>query len=170
MKQKDILKAFEKLNIELSKEGVFGEVGVVGGAAMVLAFNARAATKDVDAIFEPSLKIRKAIKAIAADLGLPEDWMNDAVKGFLPGEPRSKREIFARDHLRVWIPEPEYLLAMKGISARLDTRDAEDLKLLIKLLKLDTPEKVFEILQKYYPKNQIPAKTQFFIEEIFEIS
>lgn len=168
MKKKEILNAFEKLDEELSRQGICGEVGVVGGAAMVLAFDARNATKDVDAIFEPSSKIRKAIKAIADDLGLPEDWMNDAVKAFLPGEPKKKRELFKRDHLMVWVPEPEYLLAMKGISARFDTRDADDLKLLIKILKLTSSEQVLDILQKYYPKNQIPAKTQFFIEEIFE--
>ena len=91
MKKKDILKAFEKLNEELSRQGICGEVGVVGGAAMVLAFDARNATKDVNAIFEPSSKIRKAIKAIADDLGLPDDWMNDAVKAFLPGEPKKRR-------------------------------------------------------------------------------
>ena len=167
MKKKDILNAFEKLNEELSRQGICGEVGVVGGAAMVLAFNARNATKDVDAIFEPSSKIRKVIKAIADDLGLPDDWMNDAVKAFLPGEPRKKREIFKRDHLRVWVPEPEYLLAMKGISARFDTHDADDLKLLIKILKLNSSVQVLNILQKYYPRNKIPAKTQFFIEEVF---
>lgn len=168
MRKGEILAAFQKLDEELERQGICGEVGVVGGAAMVLAFNARAATKDVDAIFEPSSKMRKAIQAIAADLGLPEDWMNDAVKAFLPGEPKEKREIYSRNHLRVWVPEAEYLLAMKCISARFDTRDAEDLKLLIKKLKIKKSDEVFTILQKYYPKKQIPAKTQFFIEEVFD--
>ena len=168
MKKEDILNAFEKLNSELSRSGIHGEIGVVGGAAMVLAFNARTATKDVDAIFEPSSKIRAAAEAVAALLDLPDDWINDAVKGFLPGKPKQKRELLALDHLRVWVPEPEYLLAMKGLSARLDTRDAEDLKLLIQILKLKSPERVFDIIQKYYPNNRVPAKTQFFVEELFE--
>jgi methylmalonyl-CoA mutase cobalamin-binding subunit len=88
MRKAQIIEAFKKLNAQLSSQGVKGEVGVVGGAAMVLAFNARSATKDVDAIFAPSGKIRDAARIVASDLGLPEDWINDAVKAFLPGEPR----------------------------------------------------------------------------------
>ena len=66
------------------------------------------------------------------------------------------------------MPEPSYLLAMKAISARFDTYDAGDLKLLIQHLKFERPQDVLDVIQKYYPKEQIPAKTQFFIEELFE--
>ena len=27
---------------------------------------------------------------------------------------------------------------------------------------------VLEVVERYYPRNQIPAKTQFFLEELFE--
>ena len=168
MKKSDILKALDKLNTKLAEQNIIGEIGIVGGAVMVLAFNARAATKDVDAIFEPSKKIRSAVKWIAAEMDLPEDWLNDAVKAFLPGVPRKKRILISKDHLKVWVPEPEYLLAMKGISARFDSRDSDDLKLLVKYLQLDSAKGALDIIQKYYPKEQIPAKTQFFIEELFE--
>lgn len=168
MKKSEILAAFEKLNEELGRQGIHGEIGVVGGAAMVLAFNARGSTKDVDAIFEPSSKIRAAAKNIAEEMGLPDDWINDAVKGHLPGEPDTKKILFKKEHLTVWVPEPQYLLAMKGIAARFDTHDALDLVFLINHLRIQSAEKVLEVIQKYYPKDRIPVKTQYFIEELFD--
>ncbi|MBC7852437.1 MAG: hypothetical protein IAF94_03290 [Pirellulaceae bacterium] len=78
-----ILTAFTHLSDELGKRGVLGELNVVDGTAMVLAFNARTSTKDVDAIFEPSTGVRNAAAIVAAALELPGDWLNDAVKGFL---------------------------------------------------------------------------------------
>lgn len=168
MTKKKILAAFHKLNAQLAAKDIRGEICVLGGAAMVLAFNARRSTKDVDAVFAPSSEIRDAAKAVAANLGLPADWMNDAVKGFLPGEAKEKNVALALENLTVWTPEPEYLLAMKGISARFDTEDANDFRLLVRFLKLKTAAKVLDLISRYYPKHKIPAKTQFFVEEIFE--
>jgi hypothetical protein len=54
MKKENIKKAFEKLNQFCKEKKINGEIGVVGGAAMVLAYGADRSTKDVDAIFEPS--------------------------------------------------------------------------------------------------------------------
>lgn len=60
------------------------------------------------------------------------------------------------------------MLAMKCISARWDTSDRDDVIFLIRHLELTRPEQVFEIIEDYYPKRQIPVKTQFFIEEVLE--
>lgn len=60
------------------------------------------------------------------------------------------------------------MLAMKCISARIDTNDKDDVQFLIKYLRIESAQKVFDIISKFYPKNQIPAKAQFFIEELFE--
>ena len=59
------------------------------------------------------------------------------------------------------------MLAMKCTSARFDSHDADDVKLLISHLKLDQPRDIFQIIEDYYPQHLVPAKTQFFIEEIF---
>lgn len=81
---------------------------------MVLAFNARETTKDVDAIFEPSAEVRRAAAAVAENLSLPADWLNDAVKGYIsPTGDFSPIEAIDLPNLRVQAPTPEYMLAMK---------------------------------------------------------
>ena len=79
----------------------------------------------------------------------------------------SKEEVLNLSNLRVWAPEASYMLAMKCISARWDTYDREDVIFLIKHLKLKKPQQVFHIIESFYPKKNIPPKTQFFIEEVF---
>jgi hypothetical protein len=167
LSREKILDSREAINEELRIQGQKGEIGIIGGAVMCLVFNARVATRYVDAIFEPSQIIRKAALKVANTHGLPEDWLNDAAKGFLVVN--FKREEVRRfSNLLIWAPEARYMLAMKCISARWDTSDHDDVIFLIKHLRLTHPDQVFAVIQEYYPKKIIPAKTQFFIEEILD--
>ena len=79
----DIEGLFERLNHELARRTITGEVYVVGGAVMCLVFDARASTRDVNAFFHPANEVRTAARTVAGAAGLPEDWLNDAVKGYL---------------------------------------------------------------------------------------
>lgn len=160
-----IRRLFEALNGELRSIGVVGEVGICGGAVMCLVFNARKSTKDVDAIFEPTGAIRTAAAKVAVVQGVPEDWLNDAAKGYFLSRPPAV-DVMNLSHLRVWAPSPEYMLAMKCISARFDTHDADDVRFLVKHQGLKTPDAVFRIVEAYYPRRMVPAKAQYFIEEI----
>jgi hypothetical protein len=49
--------------------------------------------------------------------GLPEDWLNDAVKGFLHGEDPDAVPVLDTPGLRVDVASPRYLLAMKLLAA-----------------------------------------------------
>ena len=163
----DILICLEAVNEELREQDVKGEIGIIGGAVMCLVFNARNATRDVAAVFVPSQVIRKAAVKVGRARGLPDDWLNDAAKGFLVE--KFKREDVKRfSNLIVWAPEARYMLAMKCISARWDSSDRDDVIFLVKHLNIKSPAAVFSVIQDYYPKMQIPPKTQFFIEEILE--
>lgn len=162
-----IINLFENLNEELSKQNEIAEVGIVGGAVMCLVFNARKATRDVDAIFQPADVVRKLVARIGEENHLPKDWLNDAAKGYIQNN-FSRQDVLNLSHLRVWAPEPKYMLAMKCISARWDTNDRDDVIFLIQFLKIKKAKAVFEIIENYYPKKQIPPKTQFFIEEVFQ--
>lgn len=163
-----IKKLFRALNEELSKIGVKGEIGICGGAVMCLVFQARKATKDIDGIFEPTREIRKASRKVARRFGLKENWLNDAAKAYFHVDP-PREDVLELSHLRVWAPRADYMLAMKCVSARFDTHDKEDVEFLLKYLKLQEPEQVFDLIEKYYPKTQIPAKTKFLVEELLAL-
>ncbi len=162
-----ILELLKTLDEELATREVVGEIGLCGGAVMCLVFKARPSTKDVDAIFEPTREIREAAAAVADRMGVADDWLNDAAKGFFLGDP-PRLPVLELANLRVWAPIPEYMLAMKCVSARFDSHDRDDVAFLIRHLGLDSPGAVLEIISRYYPRERIPAKAQFLVEELLE--
>lgn len=167
LKRSQITKLFHLLNDELSLKDVKGEVGICGGAVMYLVFKSRPSTKDVDGIFEPTKKIREAAKKVAVKESLDEDWLNDAAKVFLTAD-LPKVPVLELSHLRVWAAQPDYMLAMKCLSARFDTRDKDDVIFLIRHLDFKSAKQVFGLIERYYPRRQILPKTRCFIEEVME--
>jgi len=165
MDKEAILQYLQELNQALGALGVIGEICLYGGAVMCLVYEARPSTKDVDAVFRPTQQMRQAVAQVATQHNLRDDWLNDAVKGFVVQHPQ--RIFLNAAHLKVYVPEPDYLLAMKTLAARVDTMDRQDIQFLINVLGLTKPEQVFSILEKYYPRQQIKPATQYFVEELF---
>lgn len=169
-----LLRGLQVLSDHLGKQGVTGEVCLFGGAVMVLAFNARLATKDVDALFQPAQIIRDLANRIADDLHLSIGWLNDGVKGFLSARHEMTTENLPQfPHLRLTMPVPEYLLAMKCMAARLggttdEPSDVADIIFLIRQLKLKSAPEVLELVGLYYPANRVPVKTRYLVEGLFE--
>lgn len=169
-----ILRALGLLSEDLGKHGVTGEICLFGGTVMVLAFAARLATKDVDALFQPAQSIREAARRIAAEQHLPADWLNDGVKGFLSARHETTPGNLPQfPHLRLTMPVPEYLLAMKCMAARLggttgEASDVPDIVFLIRHLQLKLAQTVLDLVALYYPANRISVKTQYLVEGLFE--
>lgn len=166
-----IIRALETLNHRLSEKGVTGELCIFGGAAMLLAFDARESTRDVDAVFVPKTKIYEEASIIADEMNLPLSWLNDSVKGLISEKGDVTTEGMPQwDNLRIMRPTTQYLLAMKCIAARVaeyDTvGDKKDIIHLCKDLGIRTAEEVFNHVEDYYPSSRIPVKTRYFIEEI----
>ena len=163
----EIRQLFELLDAELGKERAQGELYLVGGAVMCLALDAREATRDVDAFFKPAAVIRAAAARVASRAGLPDSWLNDAVKGYLGA--RGDWEPFLElPHLRVFVARPEYLLAMKAVALRLgeEFHDLDDVRYLIRYLNLTTPEEALEIVRRYFDDDRILPKTRLALEEL----
>jgi hypothetical protein len=169
-----ILRGLEALSDELGNQGVTGEICLFGGTVMVLAFNARLTTKDVDALFQPTQTIRELARRIADDLRLPADWLNDGVKGFISTRHETTTGNLPQfPHLRLTMPVPEYLLGMKCMAARIsgttdEPSDVADIAFLIRHLKLKSAKDVLDLIEHYYPANRIPVKTRYLVEGLFE--
>jgi len=130
------------------------------------------ARENVDAVFRPKSEIMDAARIIAEDMGLPVDWLNDSVKGFLSHNEKLKdepiEELEGLSHLRITWPTAEYLLAMKCLAARSEetSQDRQDVEFLIRSLGLTTEKAVLEIVEQFYPQSRIHVKTRYFVEEI----
>jgi hypothetical protein len=164
-----IRQLLEALNAELALEAVRGELFLAGGAVMCLVFHAREATKDIDALLVPARELRRAAQAVAEREGLPADWLNDAVKGFFSEAGRF--EVYVEfSHLRIFVPHPEYLLAMKCMAMRLaeEFQDRSDVAVLLKILGLRRMVAAESVLARYYPLDRYPARARYVLEELLE--
>ena len=163
----DIRRLFEQLDAELGAAGVHGEVYLVGGAVMCLVHEARESTHDVDAYFKPAKTLRVAAAKVALRNGLPETWLNDAVKAFLSD--RGSFSLFlALGNLTIFAADAAYLLAMKCLAARIgeEFHDVDDIRYLLRFLNLTRAADARAVIECYYPIERFPQKTLYLLEEL----
>ena len=143
-----------------------GEIYVVGGAAIALAFDPRRTTKDIDAVFEPKALIYREAEAMSQEHGLPRSWLNDAVKGFLVAPDPGAAVVLDVPGLRCSAASPRLLLAMKVLAHR-SGEDEADVRLLATALSLTTAEQVLDVAEEVYG-DRLDAAAQFFVEALFD--
>ena len=163
----EITQYLTELNDELRLMDIKGEVSLFGGVVMVLAFNARPSTRDVDAIFEPIKEIRNASHRIAERHDLRLDWLNMAVKMFVVEHPREA--LFEFSNLIVTIPDAKYLLAMKMLALRPNTEDEGDAIFLIGKLGIESREQAIELVKGFYPKKEVKPGLILWLDDFFKI-
>jgi hypothetical protein len=159
-------RAFGLLADKLRRRGVVGELHVFGGAAMVLAFDARAGTRDVDALFEPDGPMLDAAREVAVELGLPRSWLNDQAGSYVSGRAGRGTPVYDHPNLRVMTTPAEHLLAMKVRAARA-ARDADDIRLLLQTLELDAVEEVTEVVVRCFPDDSLSDRSRLLLEDLF---
>jgi hypothetical protein len=158
---------FDRLDAELASVEAEGELYLVGGAVLCLALDARDATRDIDAFFRPAKIVREAALRVAAKEGVRDTWLKDAVKGFL--SPRGDFDAFLDlPHLRVFVAQPAYLLAMKCAAMRLgeEFQDLDDVRFLLRYLDLTTVEQALGVVTRYFDEAQLKPKTRLALEEL----
>ena len=167
LSRKDILRLFRLLNDELNSENTNGELYVVGGAVMCLVYDARESTHDVDAFFKPATRIRQAAVRVSAKSNVPENWLNDSVKGYLTNNGKFD-DYLELSHLKVMCAQAEYLLAMKCLAMRIgeEFHDLDDIRYLLRNLDISSYQQACEIIGRYYPLEQFPQKTLYALEEL----
>jgi predicted nucleotidyltransferase len=167
MNREEILAALKELSRNLEAKGLKGDIYLVGGAALVVAYDAKRQTRDVDAVFAPKTEVRKAAEEVAKLRGLKDDWINDAVKNYVPGQKDVNASIVLDEPgLRVMAAAAEPLLAMKLLAARRE--DEADIRFLCDYLKIESADDAIAVLTKYYSDKVILPRSKFMIEEMFE--
>lgn len=175
MKKSTILQALEQLGSLALVRGIRLEVSIYGGAAFVLAYNSREATKDIDAIFHPREIGGKLALQVARDLDLPEDWLNSNVSQFISPTTESKRrlsEIESTTGLIIHVPTAEYLLAMKAMACRRPIGayrgDLDDLSFLINKMQICSLDQIQEAVVRFYPDDVLPARQQTLLQSLID--
>lgn len=118
---------------------------------MILGYGADRATHDIDVLVVRGnvADVREAARKVAVERDLPEDWLNDAVKGFadiLPPdfEVRLTPLDLGLRHARVFILGRPEQVAMKIVALR--EQDLEDLDLLLPSMTADERQVLIAIM------------------------
>lgn len=162
---RDDIAALTALGRRLHAQGLTGDMYVVGGAAIALAFAERRSTRDVDAVFGSKTAVYRAAGEVAAQLGLPAGWLNDAVKGFLAGDDPLAAPVLDVPGLRCMVAPPEMPLALKVLAHRIG-EDEDDVRLLARHLGLSTAAQVLAVAEQRMG-DRLDVAARFFVEELF---
>jgi len=165
MQREEIVELLTELGRRLAARGIEGEMYGVDGAAIALAFDDRRSTQDIDAVFEPKPAIYEVAGQMADERGLPDGWLNDAVKGFLSGADPDAPLVLEVPGLRVSTASPRILLSMKVLSHRVG-EDEDDVRLLAGELGLRTASEVLAVAESVYG-DRLDVAARFFVEQLY---
>lgn len=162
LSKQDIITALERLGEMAETKSLQIELLVVGGAAMVLLYNARLSTQDVDVLIrspKSAESVRELAKQVANEYDFPSDWLNDAAKGYLIGISQGET-VLSAPGIVVKCPSIEQLLAMK-LSAWRDDVDISDARRLLQALT-GTKQEIWEAIQPFLvPRLELKAQYAF---------
>jgi len=123
----ELSKEFRKLN----GRKMPGEIIIIGGGAVLLKYNFRSSTGDVDAIVRSSSVMQEAINNVGGKYNLPNGWLNTDFKNTASYSPvlleKSKHYKTFSHILDIRVIDAEYLLAMKLMSGRGYKNDLSDI-------------------------------------------
>ena len=146
----------QELGKRLVGRGIEGEIYVVGGAAMMLAYDRTRITRDIDAVGVPQAEIDAEVRAMAADhRDLDSDWLNARVLPLLPrGVDGERLQVLGGPGLTVNVASPSWMLAMKARAAR-GRRDLDDIWVLCQVLGLRAVDDVWAICDTVWGEDMI---------------
>ena len=145
-------------------QGLRIRLTLVGGAVMVLGYQARLSTRDVDAVIlapKETRLVRNLAKLVAEERDWPEDWLNDGAKGYLVGISEGPI-LFSAPGIEARAPSLEQLLAMK-LSAWRDDLDISDARRLLQEIKSRrSKDEIWQSLEPYLvPGDELTAQYAF---------
>ncbi|MSU47923.1 MAG: hypothetical protein EXS37_02350 [Opitutus sp.] len=168
-----IVRALSRLGELCTEKKSRVEIAIYGGTVMMLAYDCREATKDIDAIFHPPGVVEPLIKQVAREQNLPEDWMNNGVGSFVAGrEERIQFEQLQIPGLVITRPSAKYLLAMKCRAGRLPTPfrvgDVADITFLLRELAIRSMAEVDAIAAEFYGVPALEPEKRWLVEKLLQ--
>lgn len=163
-----MLNALAEVGERLHRQNLEGKIYVVGGAAVVLAYHGNRMTRDIDALVAPEAEVFAISRQVGADLNLPEDWLNDTVRGFMPEnlDPDDGPLVLDVPGLAVRAAPADVILAMKLLAAR--EKDLDDIRLLADELGFSSRQAIWKVVSTYHPQAHLLDKTTHLIDAMFE--
>jgi hypothetical protein len=166
MQARDIETYLADLGQELYQMGLQQPVRLllIGGAFMLTQLHSRRTTNDVDVLLKdvddsttsPLYPMFKAaVRTVGSRNRLPMTWMNDLIGDFLRGATRVPQGTLWRTYalLEVYVPEAEYILALKLLAGR--PKDRGDIQLLCRQLHIGTRIQAQQVVDRYIPDQQV---------------
>lgn len=166
MDRETIFELLTQLGRRLEAKGIAAELYVVGGTAMILAYNRTVVTRDIDAVSERQEEVDLEAQLMASERpNLPTDWLNSQVKSMLPRVfDQGQLEAFTSPGITINVASPEHMMAMKVRAAR-DARDLDDIMLLCNVLKIKSVPEVFEIADNVWGWGMIRAENVQLVQD-----
>lgn len=164
----DIRFLLEDLNNHLVNHGCDATLVIGGGAAIIAAHGSREATKDIDALFQPSQAVRDAASEVASQYDLNKDWLNDGLKGFVDPRNSGTVPLYKFGNLNVLRFDDETLLAMKLSAARIDDeKDRLDALCLMRAIGITAIDELYDLVERKTYANQRTPMVDYFIQDVF---
>ncbi len=162
--RQEIEEGLKRLGELAQVKGIHIELILVGGAVMVLRFDARPSTRDVDTVIlspREAKLVRDLARQVAEEHDWPEDWLNDGAKGYLVGISKGPL-VFQAPGIEARAPSLEQLLAMK-LSAWRDDVDISDARRLMQEITSGRKrDEVWQSLEPYLVKgDELTAQYAF---------
>jgi hypothetical protein len=174
-----IEEAFRLMGQYLLDRKAFGEIAVYGGSAIILQFDWRLRSEDVDARVISAGNhglVMDAARYAAEQLGLSRSWLNENVTLYARrGEVGADRVFvglypsFERFGLRVTAAKPEYMLAMKLSALERVTADDRDFKDAVHLgveCAVTTVQGLRDIFEKYFANELLSLEANLRLREL----
>jgi len=161
----DMLCHFKEINSRLKSVDKEGEIYIIGGAAISLAFGGRDATEDIDAIYKPRSEIRNIVKVMSDEYNLRNDWLNNDAEHFIT-DSMTFTLLLEYSNLKVFHIDAECLLAMKLASARPESYpDMDDCLLLMEKLDISEEKELHRLVELYTDEENREPTYRYFVTE-----
>jgi hypothetical protein len=163
--------ALDELCERLVDAEVSAGICIVGGAAIALTVAPeRIATHDIDVVIYPqsaTAAVLHVVAEMAVARGWPNDWLSDAVRGFLPfaGDP-GWTTVRAAGQVEIRMAPADLLLAMKLHAAR-GARDASDIRVLLQATGTTSAGDAEALYERYYPGEVLKPRARAVVAAYF---